>query len=113
MGIIEIDKALVPYTFNLELSGLIYTFTINYNFLFDYFTVDLALGDTDLVVGEKLVLNEILFRDLSEDKDGNLNNSFPSEILFPSASDDSITRITYDNFGSEVQLYYADRNEVS
>lgn len=112
MGVIEIDKTLVPYSFNVELSGLVYTFTINYNFLFDYFTVDLALGDTILVSGEKLVLNEILFRDLVEDKDGNLNSNFPSEILFPAASDDSIERITYDNFGSEVQLYYADRSEV-
>lgn len=112
MGVIEIDKTLVPYSFNVELSGFVYTFTINYNFLFDYFTVDLKLGDTVLVAGEKLVLNEILFRDLAEDKDGNLNNNFPREILFPAASDNSIERITYDNFGSEVQLYYADRSEV-
>lgn len=112
MGIIEIDKNLIPYTFDIELSGRLYTIEINYNYIFDFFTIDLYLDNKPLVKSEKLVLNEILFKDIYEDKEGNLNEKFPTEILIPLGNND-VERITYDNFGTEVQLYYAERSELN
>jgi len=112
MGIIEIDKNLIPYTFDIELSGRLYTIEINYNYIFDFFTIDLYLDNKPLVKSEKLILNEVLFKDIYEDKEGNLNEKFPTEILIPLGNND-IKRITYDNFGKDVQLYYAERSELN
>jgi len=110
MGIIEIDKNLIPYQFDIELSGRIYTMEINYNYMFDFFTIDLYLDKKPLVKSEKLIINEILFKELYEDNEGNLNEEFPTEILIPLGNNDT-DRITYDNFGIDVQLYYAERGE--
>jgi len=112
MGIIEVDKELIPYMFDIELSGRLYTIEINYNYIFDFLTIDLYLDNEPLVKSEKLVLNEILFKDICEDKEGNLNEKFPTEILIPLGNND-IERITYDNFGAEVQLYYVERGELN
>lgn len=111
MGVIEIDTSGVPYLFNIELSSKIYTIAINYNFIFDYFTIDLMLGNKTLVKGEKLVINEPLFREVYEDKEHNINEEFPKELLIPVSSSD-VNRITFDNLGKEVQLYYFDRSEL-
>lgn len=113
MGIIELDVDLVPYTFNIELSERIYTLNINYNFIYDYFTMDLLLNEKVLVEGEKLVLNEILFREAYEDKDHNLNEEFPSELLMPVSDNNDTDRITINNLGKEVQLYYFDRSDIT
>ena len=112
MGIIEIDKNLIPYVFDIELSDRVYTIEINYNYIFDFLTIDLYLDKKPLVKSEKLILNEVLFKDIYEDKDGNLNEEFPTEILIPLGNND-IKRITYDNFGKDVQLYYAERSELN
>lgn len=112
MGIIEIDKTLLPYQFEINLSNKIYTLLFNYNVSFDFFTVDLILNGVTLVKAEKLVLDQFLFKEVSKDADGNLNPSFPEEILFVSTSDSSIKRVSYDNLGSTVHLYYAEKDEV-
>jgi len=113
LGVIEIDKESIPYDFDLELSGRVYNFTINYNYLFDYFTVDLKLDKKILIQGEKLILNEILFRECYEDKEHNLDEEFPSEILMPIASSNDIDRVSYNNLGTDIQLYYAERSELN
>lgn len=112
MGTIDIDINLVPYSFEVELSNKIYTFVINYNFANDYFTVDLLFNNIPLVQGEKLVLNEILFRDIYEDKEHNVNEEFPSELLMPVSSNNDVKRISIDNLGTDVQLYYFERSEL-
>lgn len=112
MGVIDIDKDIIPYQFDLELSNKIYTFTINYNFISDFFTVDLSLGDKILVQGEKIILDEVLFRETSTDAEGNISEDFPSEVLVFSASDNEVDRITFDNLGEDVQFYYITREEI-
>lgn len=113
MGIIEIEKDLMPYRFDITLSGRTYTLAFNYNVDFDFFTADLFLGDTALVSGEKVVLNQFLFKEAAEDSEHNINPDFPEEILFVGSTDDSIQRVSYDNFGDSVLLYYAERDEVA
>ena len=95
------------------LSGRTYTLVFNYNATFDFFTVDLLLGDTVLVEGEKMVLNEFLFREAGEDSEGNINPNFPEEVLFMASTDDSIQRVSYDNLGDSVLLWYAERSEIA
>lgn len=113
MGIIEIDKTKIPYSFDIQLSGQIYTFNINYNILFDFFTADLSLNGTPLVKAEKLVLGQFLFREDCEDKEHNINSNFPNELLYVGSSDNTIQRVSYDNLGSSVFLYCVDRSEVN
>ena len=113
MGIIDINKNLVPYQFDITLSGKTYTIDIKYNILFDFFTASLSLGDTVLVENEKLVLGQFLFREQGEDQDHNLNPNFPEEFLYVGTTDDSIERVSWDNLGNTVFLYYAEREEVA
>lgn len=112
MGIIEINKSQIPYKFEIKLSSRIYEIVINYNFLFDFFTADLMLNNVTLIKSEKLVLNQFLFRDVCEDKEHNINSDFPKELLFIGTNDETISRISYDNLGETVFLYYAEREEV-
>ncbi len=112
MGIININKDLVPYVFDIILSSKTYTITIKYNILFDFFTASLSLGDTVLVENEKLVLGEFLFNQ-GEDTNHNLNSNFPEEILYVGTEDKSIERVSWNNIGDTVFLYYMERSEVS
>lgn len=113
MEVLEIDKELIPYEFDIELSNRIYTIGINYNYLFDYFTVDLKLGDTVLVQNEKLIIDKILFSSVCEDFSHNLDDEFPTEIIIPVANNDSIDRITFDNLNNDVILYVVGREELN
>lgn len=113
MGIIDIDITQVPYSFEINLSGRIYTIAINYNVVYNFFTADLILNGVTLIKGEKLILNQFLFRDYAEDKDKNLNPNFPAELLYVSATDNSVKRCGYDELGTTVFLYYVDRDEVT
>jgi len=61
MRIIPIEKKLIPYTFDIELGGTLYTFLVRYNQEFDYYTLDLSIGNEIIVEGEKIVLGRILF----------------------------------------------------
>ncbi|MCY6957900.1 phage baseplate plug family protein [Clostridium brassicae] len=112
MGTIEIDKDLIPYRFDLELSNKIYTFVIKYNFISDFFTIDLLIDDKILVQSEKIVLNEQLFKDLYEDSEGNLNEDFFTEALIFKSSNKNINEITFVNLQDEVKLFYYTREEI-
>ncbi|KGN04169.1 phage baseplate plug family protein [Clostridium haemolyticum] len=102
--IIDIDKNMIPYEFELELSNRIYTFEIDYNFMFDFLTVTLKLNDKVLAT-EKAVLNEILFKEFYIDKEHNFNEEFPKELLYFGSNDNNVIRLTFDNLGEEVNLY--------
>lgn len=113
MEIIDIDKTMVPYKFDINLSNRIYTFIINYNVMFDFFTADLLLNGTILVKSEKLVLNQFLFREIAEDSEHNIDPNFPTELLFVGTTDNTIKRVSYENIGDTVFLYCIDRSEVA
>lgn len=113
MGIININKYLIPYSFTIKLSGFTYTISLKYNVLFDFFTASLSLGDKTLVENEKLVLGQFLFREQGEDVDHNINSDFPQELLYVGSEDTTIERVTWDNFGDTVFLYYVERDEVA
>lgn len=113
MGIIEIDKTLVPYQFDITLSNKNYTINVNYNYTFDFFTIDLILGTKVLVKAEKVVLDQFLFKEIYKDANGNLNEDFPEEVLFVSSGDNIVKRVSFDNLGDTVFLYYAEKEELA
>lgn len=93
---IKINKDLIPYTFDVRLVGITYSFEINYNSRHDFFTIAIKKPDgEELTVGEKLILNKPI---LSE----RLYIDFP--LIIPSDTTMEADRITWDNFGRTVFL---------
>jgi hypothetical protein len=113
MGIIEIDKTKIPYSFDILLSNRVYTLNINYNILFDFFTADLLLNGNVLAKNEKLVLGQFLFREIAEDSEHNINPNFPTELLYIGTSDNKVQRLGFENLGTNVFLYCIQRSEVN
>jgi hypothetical protein len=111
MGIIPIYREDIPYNCEVELSGRIYTIEINYNLIFDFFTITLIMANEILVQNEKLILNQQLFKDLYIDKDGNIDTRFPTEKLIPRCTNGDINRISFTDLGDTVQLYFYEEGE--
>lgn len=90
---IEIEKDNIPYSFTYDYLEHIFEFEILYNEEYDYFTIDLYLLDglnkVSVVLGEKLMLNQMLFLDKSY-----LNIDLPR--LIPYDFSDNSKRFGYD-----------------
>lgn len=113
MYIIPLDKAKVPYQFDIALDKQLFTLELHYNLQFDFFTMDLIKGTTTLVSQEKLILKQFPFRECYEDKDHNLNPNFPQGLFYVGTTDSTIKRVNYANLGDTVQLYYIERDELN
>lgn len=107
---IPISKELCPYKFDIILNGNLYTFKINYNATGDFFTADLNLGDKVLVQGEKILLDQILFRQLYEDNSLNLDEDFPTDILMAQSYNGNVPKLGYKQLESNCLLYAVPRN---
>lgn len=95
--IIDINKDLCPYQFDIQLDGTTYTMEIRYNNEFDYFTVDLLIGEETIINGEKILYGRELFQ-------SHKHLNVPSDIIVFDASDEQ-TRAGYDQLGETVFLY--------
>lgn len=98
MNYIEIEKDLIPYSFEIDLANDEYEIEVHYNNRFDFFTIDLFKDGKPLVLGEKLMLDRPLF-------DGLANIYLPKVKIIPLDRAGEATRITYDNLESTVFLY--------
>ena len=96
MKYIKIEKDLIPYRFDIQLAEKTYTFEVHYNSEYDFFTVDLYIGDEAIIYGEKLVYGKRLFDYPSID--------FPVEIV-PRDNAEEQSRVGYDNLEDSVFLY--------
>ncbi|MBU5214351.1 phage baseplate plug protein [Heyndrickxia oleronia] len=96
--ILPIDKDLIPYQFEIELEGELFTFVVDYNFQFDFFTIDCLKNEKPLVYGEKLILNRPLFAGLT-------NIELPKITITPKDRAGIEKRITFDNLSETVFLY--------
>lgn len=106
MRVIEINKENLPERFDIELGTELFTMEIDYNQTGDFFTIDLYQYDNPepLVLGEKLVYKQPLFRDIEDSR-------FPAPTLIPLDMSGKETRITWDNFGVTVFLVVDDGDE--
>lgn len=95
---IEIDKNLLPYSFDILLASERYNLEFKYNESFDLFTVTLSKNDKVLVYDEPLIFGMPLFGDLYTSGD------FPILTIEPYDESGQETDITYDNFGETVFL---------
>lgn len=101
---IDIDKNEIPYSFEVELAGEVFELEVNYNQNHDFFTVDLFKDGGALVIGEKLILNRLLFRN-------RVDIGLPKVQIIPKDRANSATRITFENLNETVFLYVGDANE--
>ena len=102
MYTINIQKELLPYSFEIELNDNIYTLVVKYNERFDFFTIDLYLDDEIIIYGEKVDISKPLFLSQSY-------KEIPTIIPF----DESLTadRITFENLSESVELYFIPDDE--
>lgn len=106
MEYIEIDKDLIPYRFDITLKEETYTFDVNYNYLKDYFTIDLFKNGEIIVLGEKLIYGKPLFLSAQY-------RDIPKVEIIPLDLSNQTERITFENLNNEVFLYIVgDNNEV-
>ncbi|MFJ7698903.1 phage baseplate plug protein [Lysinibacillus fusiformis] len=101
---IDIDKIEIPYAFEIDLAGEVFEFEVNYNQAHDFFTVDLFKDDVALIIGEKLILNRLLFRN-------SVDIQLPKTQIIPKDRANSATRITYENLNETVFLYVGETDE--
>ena len=101
---IDIDVSKVPYSFSIKLTDKTYTFTIKYNEVGKFFTVDLlGLNGDVLVFGEIIRYGRALFNVVEDER-------FPLPVIIPVCiTGEEISEVTPENFGKEVKLYLYER----
>lgn len=101
---IDIDVSKVPYSFSIKLTDKTYTFTVKYNEVGKFFTVDLLdLNGDVLVFGEIIRYGRALFNVVEDER-------FPLPVIIPVCiTGEAISEVTLENFGKEVKLYLYER----
>lgn len=98
MQYIEIEKDMIPYSFEITLGIEVFIFDVLYNDREGIFTVNLYDKDRNpLAYGEPLIYGGVLF-DAVRDLD------FPIVEIKPIDESGEETEITYDNMGEKVLL---------
>lgn len=96
--IIEIEKELLPYNFDIELAGDEFNIEIFYNKAADLFTATLRKGEEVLCYNEPIVYGVELFADVYT------SGKFPMISIVPFDQSEQEIVVTYDNFGTTVLL---------
>ena len=98
MQYIEIEKDIVPYTFEITLGIEVFVFDVLYNDREKLFTVNLYDKDRNpLAYGEPLIYGEVLFNAVR-------NLDFPIVEIRPIDESGKETEITYENMNETVLL---------
>lgn len=94
---LDIDKTQIPLSMLIVVEEEQYEFVFNYNSLFDFFTVTLIKDEVEIITGEKVLLDKVLFTMLPY--------PFKNTYFIPMDLSDKADRITFDNFGTSVFIY--------
>lgn len=105
MRLIEVDVDDIPYHFEVELGDKSYTMYLEYNSIGDFFTITTYYED-EIISSEKLVLDKPLFTETYK-------KNTPTLDLIPFSLVESISRITYDNFNTDVFLCVVDLDDYT
>lgn len=101
MEYILIEKENIPYQFELALGVDIFTFEVNYNERFDFFTIDLIKDEEVLAQGVKLVYGVPVFAGIEDHR-------FPVPLIVPIDEARRQSNVSWDNFGETVFLAYGE-----
>ncbi len=104
IGYLAIDVSRVPYTFSVKLVDKTYSFTVKYNDIGKFFTVDLLdVNGNVLAFGEVIRYGRPLFNVVEDER-------FPIPVIIPYCiTDTDVSEVTWENFGKDVKLYLYDR----
>ncbi len=97
MNIIEINKTLIPYDFNIALGSEVFNFRVDYNHTGGFFTIGLSKGGEVLCEGEPIIYGKTLFSDIR-------NANFPKVNITVSDPSGAYNAVTYNNFSESVFL---------
>ena len=101
MKYIDIEKAKIPYSFELVLAGETFQFEVLYNVAGDFFTINLYKNHELVVYGEKIVYDVDLFDNLK-------HLQVPRVTIRPYDTTGLAERVTYENLNEDVFLYVLD-----
>lgn len=101
---IDIDADRVPYSFSVKLTDKTFTFTVKYNEIGGFYTIDLYdLNGNVLAFGEAVRYGRPLFNVVEDER-------FPLPVIIPVCiTGDEVSEVTKDNFGRDVKLYLYER----
>lgn len=89
---LPIQKEYLPEEFEIQLAEEQFIMTVNYNELFDFFTIDLYDPDRNpIFLGEKMVIDQPLWFEISDSR-------LPAPTLIPRDPSGKSDRITFQNF---------------
>lgn len=97
MEYILIDKEAIPYKFEIDLKGDVFTFEVNYNERFDFFTVDIEQGGETIATGAKIVYDNPVFNFTNDPR-------LPNVTIKPVDDSSTQTRAGYEQIGESVFL---------
>ena len=103
--IIEVEKELLPYNFNIVLAGEEFNLAMDYNKAAELFTCTLSKDGEVVVYNEPLIYGRELFADVYR------ANYFPALSIVPLDEAGNETAVTYENFGKTVFLTIDDQLE--
>lgn len=95
---IEINKDLIPYSFDVLLGAEWFTLEIHYNEIADLFTVSLSKDNDVIVHNEPVIYGVPLFTDLYQ------SGIYPPLEIVPLDESGQETEVTWDNLNSTVFL---------
>ena len=104
--IIEVDKELLPYGFDIVLAGKEYNMEFMYNKTADLFTCTLSKENEVLVNNEPIIYGVEMFADVYK------SGLFPMVAIVPLDEAGNETAVTYENFGKTVFLTIDDEPEA-
>lgn len=105
--IIEIEKDMLPYSFDIVLAGEEFEMEIMYNKAAELFTVTLSKDNEVLVYNEPIIYGKELFSDVYK------ADLFPAISIVPLDQSGIETEVTYDNFCRTVFLTIDDEPDDS
>ena len=104
MKTIEINKSLIPYTFDIVLGSENFTFKVDYNEVGRFFTIGVSKGETMICEGSPIVYGRRLFEDVWSQK-------FPKVDIIPYDPSNAYNKVTYSNLCESVFLVVDDGEE--
>ncbi len=102
---IPIKKKLIPYRFNIELAGEIFTVRVDYNSYADLFSLALYKNNVLVCAGEPLIYGSPLWQDVYK------AGSFPALKIVPLDESGAENTVTFENLGNTVFLCILDRED--
>lgn len=106
MEYIEINKDIIPYTFNIMLADELFEFRIDYNDTADIYTVSLSKDGVEICTGEPIIYGQPLFGDLVN------RGNFPKVTITPIDESGENNSVTFDNLSSTVLLVVTGGEEI-